>query len=784
MKKVQTVCSLLLCSVILLSCSKGKTSVEKPHNSGSESGPAAAESLISENRSGICSVTEFPMPDDYAASHDGITFHNGTFSADLVFFEDGSSYATYRRKTMTFDADGENLRIDDADENRLAVMETYPLNNGLWIFEDTIFVLDEDFRLSMIRAEKEEASLDLPAVFGYDLPEERRTGRYSGKSYVPFDILDVSAADGRVYILTTEGVCALDREGTLLWVQGEMERPNAVLASDQGLWYLINNCGAEQAFGKRELYLLDKTDGSISDFAALPDMIRNGQPLGGTSRPMGLYPGDETCDFYIATSIGLWALKAETSGDGSLSCTAEERIDWLNSGVSPDHLFGLCIADDKTVAVLDGWAQTCHVLLLRKPDTPPKTGTVTLASFCDNAGLNMNIHKAIERYNRSDGDCSILVTDFTVYDKSLRTTFFNAEIAAGRVPDIVLMQTDSAEDPTVFTYTHNKVFCDLIPLLKADAEFRYDDLLGYVTKPYRTGGEQRVFPLHPLSTTCFGSADRFDGPLTAAETMERIRSLPAGTKWGESIDSRDSILNGILNDFYRLEDATCAFDDGRFAQILHGLNNLPEQKVARGGANQVYNPQMTFRAIAEGKTMLAEYEAWSLADFALMKQCTETGLVAVGYPNEQKKLYVQNGWNIYFAVTEASGRKTEAVDFLKTLLAEFQDAQYNSVAFYPDDVYDELSRYEGKTVALESFGIRVYDDDSLPPTVVRHFKLTKQDAEEYIAYLNSIDALLPTDSPIYEIYSEECDSSLPRSPEDTAKIIQSRVSIFLSENFG
>ena len=787
MKKIRSLSSLLsllLCSAVLLSCSKGKPLVEKPHSDGSEPVSATGEALLSDNLSGICVVTEFPMPDDYAASHDGITFRNGTFSADLVFFEDGSSYVTYQRKTMTFDAEGENLQIADADADRIAVMDTYPLNNGLWLFDDTIFVFDLDYRLSMIRTKEEEASLDLPAVFGYDLQEERRTYHYIGKSYAPFDVLDVSSAGEQYYILTTEGVCALDHDGQLLWVQGEMNRPNAILASDKGLWYFINNCGVEQLFGKRELYLLDETDGHVLESLELPDMIRNGQPLGGASRLMGLYPGDETCDFYIATSIGLWALAAETSNDGSMSCTAEERIDWLNSGVSPDNLFGLCIADAKTVAVLDGWAETCHVLLLRKPDTPPKTGTITLASFCENSGLNMNIHKVIERYNRSDSDCTILVTDFTVYDKSLRTTFFNAEMAAGRIPDIVLMQTDSVENSSVFSYIHSEIFCDLIPLLKADAEFLFDDLLGYVTKPYQTNGEQRVFPLHPLSATYFGSSDSFDGPMTAAETMDMIRSLPAGTKWGDYIDYKDSILVGVMNDFYSFEDAKCYFDDGRFADILYGLEKLPEQKFARGGAGQVYNPQMVFRAIAEGKTMLAEYEAWSLADFALMKQCTETGLVAVGYPNEQKKLYVQNGWNVYFAVTEASDQKEESVDFLKTLLDEFQDVQYNNVAFYAEDVYDELLRYEGKTVALDSFGIRVYDDDSLPSTVVKHFKLTRQDADEYIAFLNSIDALIPTDSPIYEIYSEECGSLLQRKPEDTAKIIQSRVSIFLSEKFG
>ena len=779
----------ILLSVLLLfsSCRKTADPTDKPNAPGAV--PAAQPSggvpiITAENRAGICEVKEFPLPEDYAVSGEGIAYRDGIFSTDIVFFEDGSSYLTCQRKTMTFDAEGGQVQFSDADPDRIAVMETYALSRGLWFLDGALAVLDEDFLLTLVREGEEIAALDLPSAFGYDLREERRTNNFTGKSHAPFAVLDVTNSDGGFVILTTEGVCALDPEGRLLWTQDEMERPNAILPAGQGIWYLVNNCGAEQIFGKRELYLLDPADGSVLSSVELPEVIRNGQPMGSTARPMRLYPGDGTCAFYAATAIGLWGVTVEETKDGSLSAKAEERIDWLNSGVSPDSLMGLCIADEKTVAVLDGWGEDCRVLLLKKPDAPPKTGILTLASFCDNTGLNLYIHKAIERYNRSDSAYTVAVTDFTVYDKSMRTTFFNAEMAAGRVPDIVLMQTESAEDPTVFTYTHNGVFCDLVPLLKADDEFRYDDLLGYVTKPYQEDGAQRVCPLRPFTSTCFGSAEAFEGPVTAVEAVERIRSLPAGTSWSEYANEKDSILDGILNDFTNIGDASCSFDDGRFADILRALNDLPEQKIQRNGANRIYNPQLTFRSLAEGKIMLAEYEAWSLADYALMKQCAGSGIIAVGFPNEQRKLYVRNGGTVYFAVTEASGQKAEAVGFLKTVLSEFREADTNGSVYYADDVYEELSRYADKTVALDSLGIRLYDDSDLPATAVRTFKITKEDADEYISFLNSIDALLPTASTIYEIYSEECGSPLPRSPEDRARVIQSRVSVFLSERFG
>ena len=79
-------------------------------------------------------------------------------------------------------------------------------------------------------------------------------------------------------------------------------------------------------------------------------------------------------------------------------------------------------------------------------------------------------------------------------------------------------------------------------------------------------------------------------------------------------------------------------------------------------------------------------------------------------------------------------------------------------------------------------GLRSVDDSELTPAMTGGFKLTAGDAEEYIAFLDSIDAILPTDSAIYSVYSDECFSSVPRSSKERAEMIQSQASIILSEN--
>ena len=146
----------ILLSVLLLfsSCRKTADPTDKPNAPGAV--PVAQSSggvpiITAENRAGICEVKEFPLPEDYAVSGEGIAYRDGIFSTDIVFFEDGSSYLTYQRKTMTFDVEGGQVQFSDADPDRIAVMETYALSRGLWLLGGALAVLDEDFLLTLVR---------------------------------------------------------------------------------------------------------------------------------------------------------------------------------------------------------------------------------------------------------------------------------------------------------------------------------------------------------------------------------------------------------------------------------------------------------------------------------------------------------------------------------------------------------------------------------------------------------------------------------------------------------
>ena len=59
--------------------------------------------------------------------------------------------------------------------------------------------------------------------------------------------------------------------------------------------------------------------------------------------------------------------------------------------------------------------------------------------------------------------------------------------------------------------------------------------------------------------------------------------------------------------------------------------------------------------------------------------------------------------------------------------------------------------------------------------------VTEDDRDAYLAFLDAIDGVLATDTPVWEIYAEECFDGRDRKPEDVAAVIQSRVAILLAE---
>ncbi len=742
MKKISLAIVLLLSLTLAVGCGK-----------------APRDSLLKTELTGVFRSTVVDLPEGYTVS-DAPTYRDGLFTTDLFYTDDGGDtfYVDLNRKTLTFDKSGESQAISDATDSK----------SRTWTVDGAELLIDDKF-VATFTSDDGSATLDLPRIFDYDL--EKDDDRY-GTSSSMFGVMKLLATSDSTYcILTTEGLLSLDSSGNIRWTQTELDSPSDVVMTEQGLFYL---CGSS-------LWLLNEINGKTSEKVDLPSHIADGVGIGG-SAAVSFYPGDKTYDFFAATSAALWGISLSTDGDGKVATTAVECVNWLNSDVSPSSLAALCVADCETLTAIQRRPDGNRLLLMTQvPEDELKAKTIlSLASLSDDSGFNTYIYSAIEEFNRSSEGYRIVVTDFSTYAADVRNTIFGAEIAAGNVPDIVLMSVGSSDDTTVTTLVESRIIADLTPLMAETKSFDASKLLGYVTKPYTTDGKQYVFPFRPSTETEFGMASRFDGPMTAEEVFAAIDALGEGEYFTTSgFAFKNHILASTVNDFIDKNHGTSSFSSASYISILRNLSMIPTDRQMTG----LTVPE-TYDTMRSGKLMLYRTSPLSLYRYFEMSMLMGDAPVAVGYPNAERKLYVRNDGGAFFAVTEGCEHKAAAVDFLGCILDTFETMNYNegNYAFFADDVYRQLEKNAGRTFVLDGGKVRGYADADLPEGVEGR-KLTAADAESYIAFLNAIDAILPTDSPLYDIVTDEYYASESRSPEQVAEVIQSRAEIFMAEKY-
>ena len=317
--------------------------------------------------------------------------------------------------------------------------------------------------------------------------------------------------------------------------------------------------------------------------------------------------------------------------------------------------------------------------------------------------------------------------------------------------------------------------------MEGNDSFNYNDLLGYVRKPYLIDGKQYIFPLKPTTRTQFGLGSYFSGPLTAEETFDAIKALSDETYWtNSSIAFSNYTLQSTSEDFVDRSSGTCSFDSKAFVSILQELLDMDE-KVLLGLATQ----KEYFPLISNGSLRLMAYAPSSLRDYVSLSYYFNGEAVAVGYPNAAKKLYIQNSIGTYFSITDGSKNKEIAFDFINYIYDSLCASNYRegNFAFFKEDVYRQLDKYADKVFAYEDGAVRSYDEESVSDSKKQVFKITTQDAERYIDFLNSIDAILPSDSPIYAIVSEEFYNGGAENASKMAEIIQSRVEMYMAEKY-
>lgn len=491
--------------------------------------------------------------------------------------------------------------------------------------------------------------------------------------------------------------------------------------------------------------------------------------------PMEIIPGDGVYDLYIADEIGIWGVNTETQ-------TAEEIADWSNSDFDPMEVWAMAMLPDGHFLVaeapnVDADNITYYKLTERTQEEIDNTKVISMAKV----GNTLAVDDLVRLWNRQSTDSRIVVYDYTeqysdqAWGDNLEK--FKNDLVSGIVPDIIQI------DSSCFELLANKgILEDLKPWMEQDENFREED---YLMNVFESLEYKDTLPRigFNFSVYAFMAKSEFIGKNTCLEAKDipaLAESLPEDMTLfdGMSREKAYSFLcTNNLGAFVDSDAGECRFDSAAFVDILEYCNSF------KAVGNQWLSDEMAYRKDRAllyyggflrpysyhehkaGRFDNAEVELVgmaSMSDEGNGGQFTNIGTIGMC----RESLYKEEIWDFFmFCLSE------ETQDTMRNGILNGMPVNRASLQKYAQEALEEPSETDGNayfTVGNEQIYLGAAGQEEI---------------DVFMEYIEEIDSMIYYNDSISAIMDEETQMYFAgdQTAEQAAKNIQSRVSIYLSE---
>ena len=532
-------------------------------------------------------------------------------------------------------------------------------------------------------------------------------------------------------------------------------------------------------------YALISSDGSSAGIQTLD--IQSGALGEKTNLPFNYYRyqvmNGVYYDVYLSDDYGVYGYNI---GDTEIT----KLMDYISSDFASNYLYQISFIDETSFVAYyygDEGPLLSKFTKIAAEDVIEKT-ELTLGCYYMDADVK---HKLVE-FNKNSTEYRINIKDYGMYDTMDDYTQgmnrLNADIVAGNVPDIMILNTQMP----VESYIAKGIFADLNEFLEKDTELKKEDLLPNVLEALSyDGGLYRLAPSFAINTFVAKTADVGEEPgWTMDEALTLLASKPEGTNLLSEITASNFMYYTMWicgEQYVDWDNGQCYFDSDGFIKILEYANSLPREiDYTAVMDDESYWKEMETQ-YRTGKTILSIQYLSGFRDYAYAKQALfGEDITLIGFPTEEG---VGAGLNIgtTMAISALSKNKEVAWEFMKTFFSEeYQDSlNYNFPVRISSLRKLEEKAWERPYFIDEEGNKQEYDDffyiDGMDVPAV---PLTKEETGEFIEYLMSLDKLCVYNEALNNIITEECESYFAgqKTVEEVADIIQSRTKIYVSEN--
>ncbi len=494
---------------------------------------------------------------------------------------------------------------------------------------------------------------------------------------------------------------------------------------------------------------------------------------------------------YLSSSTALIGLK-----DGQ----SEEIVNWINSDINGDYVSSIIALDngDFLVYINDWQTNENSFCRLTKRDSSEleNTKVITIAVLYPDQELTSRVTE----FNKSSSEYRFRITDYSQYSdydaetqktKNTPANQLKMDIAAGKEPDMIYCSDYSL----ISSLAPKGTFTDLYPLIDNDSSLSREDIMPNILKACEMDGKL-VSLSNSFSISTWGAKKKYvdKDNWTFDEMVEIYDGLSSKMDFIASASKENvfSMLCYNTDSFVDYKNGTCSFDSPEFIKYLEFCDRFPKEDeiinwdTATDDEMQEYWSK-TENAVRNDKCLLSSLYFNDFRSYARTKQA-EFGedISLVGAPSSNGSGSSIN-LNANFAILESSPSK---------------EACWNLISgFFSDDYYSKNSwELPVRVSAFEKMADEAmsrpywtdengkkteYDDTYYMGDKEYTIKpLTQEERDYFLDFIKNVSTISNSYSlDITQIIEEESQAFFngEKTAEETAKMIQNRASILVSE---
>lgn len=590
-------------------------------------------------------------------------------------------------------------------------------------------------------------------------------------------------AQGRVYILGDEEVWLFDEE---------LKPVGTVDASSNAMTGRISSWG-RGADGK--IYVVQIIYGESESKCTLSEIDFESKRLGEGHEgfPISYNGGvvqDAEGNFWTYSDTTMYKYDPETQ-------EKENVFTWLESNINGDSVRDFSILPDGRIMLvyMDWQSDDSGVALLTKTDASEvvQKQQIVIATMY----MSQELQAAAVNFNKTNDTYQIVIRTYVDQDSWSENAYadarvrLNNDITSGNCPDIIDLSSVNASQLAA-----KGVFEDLSPYLDKSTVLDRENMFDSVLNAYTYDGVLVSVPDSFELQTIIGSTAQVGDQM--GWTLEEMVAFADAHPGQDLFDdmSKETMMYYLLgynmDSFVDWNEGTCNFDSQEFKSLLEFVSRYPDRDAIEWYEDKPSTPTR----IQNDEVLLINTHIYELDDIQLYVEMFKGDVTPIGFPNGDGNsgcILMASGC---YAITTKSEMKDGAWEFIEQYLTRenpWMRFGFPNSRSELDKMAEEMLRVE---YVLDENGEPMLDENGEPMIQGGshgygwgdfYYDFRKPTKEEVDMVLELIEVAVPASSnneQLMEIINEEAAPFFhgQKSADEAAKIIQSRMQIYVSEN--